>query len=93
MKYLLMGKEIYTSQGILKNTGILIEDGTIAMLGVIENEGYMEINLENCRILPGLIDMHIHGANGFDTMDASYASLNGISKYLACSGVIYQAYI
>ncbi|MHB1394970.1 MAG: N-acetylglucosamine-6-phosphate deacetylase [Clostridia bacterium] len=87
MKYLLSGKEIYTSQGILKNTGILIEDGSIGMLGVNEKEGYMEINLGNCRILPGLIDMHIHGVNGFDTMDASYASLNGISKYMACNGV------
>lgn len=87
MKYLLRGKEIYTSQGILENTGILIENDSIGMLGVNEKEEYLEINLENCRIIPGLIDMHIHGANGFDTMDASYASLNGISKYLACNGV------
>ncbi|KUO68571.1 MAG: N-acetylglucosamine-6-phosphate deacetylase [Clostridia bacterium BRH_c25] len=87
MKYLLKGKEIYTPDGVLENTGILIEDSSIGLLGIDEKEGYTEINLEDCRILPGLIDMHIHGANGFDTLDASYASLNGISKYLSCNGV------
>lgn len=87
MKYLIKGKEIYTSEGVLKKTGILIENDSIEALGIDEKEGYTEISLEGCRILPGLIDMHIHGANGFDTMDASYASLNGISKYLARNGV------
>lgn len=38
-------------------------------------------------LAPGLIDEHIHGANGFDTMDASFKSLEGIATSLLQEGV------
>jgi len=37
-------------------------------------------------ICPGLIDLHIHGCNGYDVMDGDYESLSGISTYLASTG-------
>lgn len=37
-------------------------------------------------IVPGFIDIHIHGANGSDIMDASKESLENISSYLAKNG-------
>lgn len=87
MKYIIRAKEIYSAKGILKDTGILVEDGKIVDIGVEESAEFTEINLKKYKVLPGLIDMHIHGANGFDTMDATYHSLNEMSKYLACNGV------
>lgn len=36
---------------------------------------------------PGFIDIHIHGAAGYDTMDGSYLALNEISKSIIKSGV------
>jgi len=36
---------------------------------------------------PGMIDLHIHGGGGFDTMDASFEALNEITKVLAAYGV------
>ncbi len=88
MKYLIRGKRILTLQGIIEDTGILIEDGRIIEVGVTsEGEGFEVINLDRCTIIPGLIDMHIHGANGFDTMDANHQSIKGISRYLAENGV------
>lgn len=36
---------------------------------------------------PGFIDLHIHGAAGYDTMDGSYEALNSISKALLATGV------
>ncbi len=38
-------------------------------------------------VLPGFIDVHIHGADGFDTMDASSAALTRIAKFVAQHGV------
>ena len=37
-------------------------------------------------ILPGLIDTHIHGAVGYDTMDATPEAINKISNFLLTKG-------
>ncbi len=46
-----------------------------------------ELDLSGLRILPGLIDSHIHGCAGADTMDASYEALNTMSSFLVRHGV------
>ncbi len=38
-------------------------------------------------ILPGFIDVHIHGAVGVDVMDATPEALREVSEYLATQGV------
>ena len=38
-------------------------------------------------VSPGFIDIHIHGAGGFDTMDGNSESINEISKTLCKFGV------
>ncbi|QZY56433.1 N-acetylglucosamine-6-phosphate deacetylase [Crassaminicella profunda] len=38
-------------------------------------------------VSPGLIDLHIHGSAGFDTMDATIDAINKISKSIAKTGV------
>jgi N-acetylglucosamine-6-phosphate deacetylase len=40
-----------------------------------------------CIVLPGFIDLHIHGSAGHDTMDATAESLPAISAFLARHGV------
>ncbi|MFP4016636.1 MAG: N-acetylglucosamine-6-phosphate deacetylase [Halanaerobiales bacterium] len=45
------------------------------------------INGEGAYLVPGFIDIHIHGSAGFDTMDSSREALDGISKSLISSGV------
>jgi N-acetylglucosamine-6-phosphate deacetylase len=42
---------------------------------------------EDYYLLPGFIDLHIHGANGYDVMDGSEAALIEISEALAAEGV------
>lgn len=49
------------------------------------NEERME--LRGCTILPGFIDVHIHGAAGADVCDATPEALRKISGYLATQGV------
>lgn len=41
----------------------------------------------NYYLIPGLIDLHIHGADGYDVMDGNVEALQGISRVLAAEGV------
>ncbi len=45
------------------------------------------INGEGYYLAPGFIDIHFHGAAGFDTMDGSQDSLNKIKETVVRSGV------
>jgi N-acetylglucosamine-6-phosphate deacetylase len=45
------------------------------------------IDLSGLTIFPGFIDVHIHGAVGVDTMEASAADLARVSEFLATRGV------
>jgi len=88
MKFLIKTGEVFLKDRILKNASILIRDDKVEE--VIEKDIYdniKTIDLSNYKVLPGLIDTHIHGANGYDTMDGNYKSLNEISKYLGSVGV------
>ncbi|MFJ8244748.1 N-acetylglucosamine-6-phosphate deacetylase [Peribacillus asahii] len=42
---------------------------------------------DSYHVIPGMIDVHIHGANGADTMDATYDSLKRIANVLPQEGV------
>ncbi len=88
MKLLLREADIYTENFPLFKKDLLIKDTNISNLGTINNnQNIKEIDLRGYKVIPGLIDMHIHGAAGYDTMDANYKALNQISKYLAKNGV------
>lgn len=85
---LLRHGEIYTHNGILYNGDLLISDGKISEIGVnITKEDAETIDLNGKKVVPGFIDIHIHGGVGYDVMDASYEALNSISVHLARHGV------
>ncbi|HEV8169937.1 MAG TPA: N-acetylglucosamine-6-phosphate deacetylase, partial [Pyrinomonadaceae bacterium] len=64
---------------------VLIEEGRIASLEA--ESGGKEIDLSGATLLPGFIDVHIHGAVGVDVMDATASDLREVSEYLASQGV------
>ena len=55
---------------------ILVENGVIAEIGVINGEGR---DMSGMIALPGFVDIHIHGGAGGDFSDASRNSLDKIS--------------
>lgn len=82
--------EVYTEQGILYDTDLLISDGRIAAMGrglAASNRQTIIIDAKGKKVVPGFIDIHIHGGVGCDTMDAGYEALNNISLHLARHGV------
>ena len=62
---------------------VVCEDGII--VDIIENAS--DSHTELPYILPGLIDIHNHGALGNDYMDSTKESFDSISKYLTRHGV------
>lgn len=88
MKYLIKASEVYCEDAIFKNSSLIISDDLIEEIDRQNNQEDLQvIDLTGYKIIPGLIDTHIHGANGYDTMDSSYEALNEISKYLSKNGV------
>lgn len=63
---------------------IKIENGIITEIGFINEDG---INMSGKIILPGFIDIHIHGGNGCDFSDGNKDAFDKISQYLAKCGV------
>ncbi len=55
-----------------KIADIKIENGVITQIGKIEENG---IDVANKLVIPGLVDVHIHGLCGIDTMDADLEPL------------------
>jgi N-acetylglucosamine-6-phosphate deacetylase len=65
---------------------VVIVDGKIAAIGD-DGGADDEIDLTGSTLLPGFIDVHIHGAVGVDVMDATADGLRSVSAYLASQGV------
>lgn len=73
--------------GQLVNGEILISDGRI--IEVIEGKSGIEVERfdgKGCTVLPGFIDIHIHGANGADFMDGTEQATRTIAEYLPSEG-------
>ena len=85
---LLKHGEIYTEKEIIYDGDVLISEGKIVEIGKgLYNVDAEVIDLKGKKIVPGFIDIHIHGGVGHDTMDANYEALNAISVHLARHGV------
>jgi N-acetylglucosamine-6-phosphate deacetylase len=70
---------------------LLIHDDRIA--GLFESASSnppaadSQIDLRGLTVFPGFVDVHLHGAVGVDTMDATAADLERVSQFLATRGV------
>ncbi|MFS0554723.1 N-acetylglucosamine-6-phosphate deacetylase [Brevibacillus sp. 179-C9.3 HS] len=89
-EYALKGNIVADGQEI--NDGlVVVMNGTITYAG--EAAAYAKalpehvVTVENGWICPGFVDMHMHGINGYDTMDGTPESLQAISSALARHGV------
>ena len=65
---------------------ILIKDGKIAAINPSVVSDQDTIDAKGAYLSPGFIDVHIHGAGGYDTMEGTYEGLNEISKAVAAHG-------
>lgn len=84
---LLRNATIYEENYILPNSSLEVKDGKISSIGNTKPASGHVISLpSHYHVIPGFIDLHIHGAGGADTMDATQESLATIAKHLAIEG-------
>ena len=90
-KTLLRRARIVTPERTIEEADLLIDSGLIARIGASPStesiEAASEIDLRGQTLWPGFIDVHIHGAAGVDTMEASADDLRRVAAFLAHHGV------
>ncbi|MHB9033933.1 MAG: N-acetylglucosamine-6-phosphate deacetylase [Anaerolineae bacterium] len=86
---LFTGGTIYTAAGPWQNAWLTVEDGRIADLGTGIQPASADsvIDLKGLDLIPGLIDMHLHGALGHDVMEGDPQALEVIAQFLAQHGI------
>lgn len=68
---------------------LFIRDGKVEKIGQalqVEADIFLDGTAKNWIVMPGFIDMHIHGSAGFDMMDATEEALRGMSRSLVKEG-------
>jgi len=73
--------------GVRDGLDLLVEDGMItAIRGQAPVMGEQIVDLEGNYLAPGFVDLHVHGAMGRDTMEASEEAFRAICDYHATGG-------
>ena len=67
-----------------QQTDLTVENGRITAVGPAHEPGE---DFSGCRILPGMIDLHIHGCAGADVSCGDPQAVEAVSRRLAACGV------
>lgn len=87
--FVLRNLNVHTETTVLESASVFIKEGCIA---AIEKHFLDKNDVEvidfppHFHLVPGFIDVHVHGANNHDVMDASGEALHNISQALAKEG-------
>jgi N-acetylglucosamine-6-phosphate deacetylase len=91
-EFRIINAHVVTPAGILAKGWIRVKDGIIIEMGnqLDENQAYLQnietIDAKGGSVLPGFIDVHVHGGAGHDFMDANEDGLKAITKFHASHG-------
>ncbi|MBT2693603.1 N-acetylglucosamine-6-phosphate deacetylase [Bacillus sp. ISL-55] len=86
----LMNARVLTQDGMIEKGYIYIKDGKIAETGLASSLPHYQADIielpEDSTVVPGFIDVHIHGAGGADTMDGTTEALTTMASILPEEG-------
>lgn len=89
---ILCGAKVYTKDFKFEEKSVIIEDGKITyVLDKAEKVTFPDadmVDLTGKFIIPGLIDIHLHGAVGADFCDGNEEAFHKIAKYEASQGIV-----
>ncbi len=88
MRYALYPQRVFVSDGIKENHYVVVNDGKVEAVTDTLPTDCEILSLEGKTLLPGFIDIHIHGRAGSDVMDATPEALQTISDALLQTGVV-----
>ncbi len=91
MRQIFKGGKLITPSGVLSGHGLVVQEERIS---AVQPEKNLELKpsdqiyqLEGQWIAPGMIDLHVHGGLGADTMDCSQEAWDRICRFFASRGV------
>lgn len=87
---LFRGGRVVTAARTWERGWLLADNGRIALLGPGDPPALAADRTAECAggtLLPGFIDLHVHGAAGHEAMDATPDALRGMARYYAQHGV------
>ena len=79
--------KVFTGGRRFEERDLLIRDGRI-VFGAVPMDGEEVLDARGSYALPGLVDIHFHGAVGHDFCDADEAGLQAIADFEASKGVL-----
>lgn len=91
-RFLITNARVFTPSGEWPRGWLLAEGGKIAGLGAgqppqFDGAGLEQIDARGGMLLPGLIDVHVHGAMGHEVMDGDPQGLRAMARFAARHGV------
>ncbi|MCL4395000.1 MAG: N-acetylglucosamine-6-phosphate deacetylase [Chloroflexi bacterium] len=89
MRLIIHGGTLLTPEAILPDHSLVIEDGRIVSIEAGQIAGLPEESLDatGLWVIPGMIDIHVHGAAGHETMEATPDALHRMARLFASHGV------
>jgi N-acetylglucosamine-6-phosphate deacetylase len=90
-KLAIFAKEIITPETIIPQGVVLVEGKKILQVGSrstvrVADDEFEMLHFEGQTLVPGFIDVHIHGGQGRDVMEGSLEAIEVVSKFLAAHG-------
>ena len=84
---IISGGILFCDDGVFRKTDLQTYKGTIAAIGESDAGSGQEVfSAEGCYVVPGLVDIHIHGCAGADFCDANPASIEAMARFLPSVG-------
>jgi N-acetylglucosamine-6-phosphate deacetylase len=80
---------VVVETGIIEQGSVCVENGRITAIvegELVHSEGLDILDGEGKLLIPGMIDVHIHGAKGYDMMDGTVRSIEVVSETCAATG-------
>ena len=85
---LIQNGTLFCEDGTFRALDLEIQGDKIAAIGPgIKAGGQEVLDATGCYVVPGLVDIHIHGAMGADFSDGEEASIQTMARYLLSQGV------
>lgn len=80
-----MGRSVYKNACIGGEiVDLITEDGRFSFIGKVDGEG---MDLGGLDVFPGLVDIHCHGAMGYDAFSPDRSGLEAMNVYFASRGI------
>lgn len=81
MKTAIVNANVITANEMIENGVCVFENGIIEYVGTQVPNADCTIDAKNQYLIPGFIDLHCHGGNGLEFMDASADEMDEIARF------------